>query len=49
MSCFSNRTKHRCAKFVMIVSIFLCVIGLFAGLFGYFGLGIEDTWELGDT
>ena len=49
MACFSNKTKHCCAKFIMIVSIFLCAIGLFAGLFGYFGLDIKDSWKLGDT
>merc|ERR1719453_769009 len=33
----------------MIVSIMLCIIGLAAGLFGYLGADIEDTWELGNT
>jgi len=33
----------------MIVSIVLILMGLFSGLFGYFGLDIEETWELGNT
>jgi len=33
----------------MIVSIVLIVLGLASGLFGYLGIDIEETWEIGDT
>lgn len=47
--CFSNKTKACCAKFVLFVSLGLILIGLVAALYGYFGLDIEETWEVGDV
>jgi hypothetical protein len=32
----------------MGISAFLIVLGLFAGLYGYFGLDIQSTWKVGD-
>jgi len=46
--CFSNKTKACCAKFVLFVSMGLILIGLISAIYGYFGLDIEDRWELGN-
>lgn len=47
--CFSNKTKQCCATFVMFVSLGLILIGLVSALYGYFGLDIEERWEVGNT
>ena len=48
MSFFKNETKKRCGKFVAIVSLLLMAMGLFAGLYGYFGVDTKSTWTLGE-
>jgi len=37
------------AKVVMIVSILLTVIGLAAGLFGYLGTDIKESWKIDEA
>ena len=40
--------KSCCGRFVFWVGIVLMVLGLASGLYGYLGVDIEETWELGD-
>merc|ERR1712151_1267833 len=40
-------TKKCCGRYVFIVSFVLMVLGLAPGLYGYFGIDIEETWTLG--
>jgi hypothetical protein len=48
MACYSNETKHKCSKVVMVVSIAIFVLGLLTTIYGFgqAGVGSEITKEL---
>ncbi len=39
MGCYSNELKHKCAKIVLIVSIFIGILGLVTTIFGFLQTG----------
>ena len=43
MACFSDEIKHKCSKFVMVVSILLILLGIVTLAYGYFTLS-GDKW-----
>lgn len=44
--CFSNKRKACCATFVLYTSCFLALLGLFAAIYPWIGVDMEETWEL---
>jgi len=50
MACYSNETKHKCAKIVLFVSIFIGLLGLATTIFGVLqtGAGQEYTTKYGN-